>query len=81
MWFGGTGNGIPRQSGYDITVASEIMAVFCLASDLDDLQERVGNIVIGYTKNNEPVRAKQLNADGAITAFKRRISTKPSANI
>jgi formate--tetrahydrofolate ligase len=66
---GGTGNGIPRQSGYDITVASEIMAVFCLASDLDDLQTRVGNIVIGYTKNNEPVRAKQLNADGAITAL------------
>ena len=66
---GGTGNGIPRQSGYDITVASEIMAVFCLASDLDDLQTRIGNIVIGYTKTNEPVRAKQLNADGAITAL------------
>ena len=65
----GTGNGIPRQSGYDITVASEIMAVFCLASDLDDLQTRIGNIVIGYTKTNEPVRAKQLNADGAITAL------------
>ena len=66
---GGTGNGIPRQSGFDITVASEIMAVFCLASDLDDLQKRIGNIVIGYTKDNEPVRAKQLNADGAITAL------------
>ena len=66
---GGTGNGIPRQSGYDITVASEIMAVFCLASDLDDLQKRIGNIVIGYTRSNEPVRAKQLNADGAITAL------------
>ncbi len=66
---GGTGNGIPRQSGYDITVASEIMAVFCLASDLSDLQTRIGNIVIGYTKSNEPVRAKQLNADGAITAL------------
>ena len=66
---GGTGNGIPRQSGYDITVASEIMAVFCLASDLDDLQSRIGNIVIGYTKTNDPVRAKQLNADGAITAL------------
>ena len=66
---GGTGNGIPRQSGYDITVASEIMAVFCLASDIDDLQKRIGNIVIGYTKTNEPVRAKQLNADGAITAL------------
>jgi formate--tetrahydrofolate ligase len=66
---GGTGNGIPRQSGYDITVASEIMAGFCLASDIDDLQKRIGNIVIGYTKTNEPVRAKQLNADGAITAL------------
>ena len=66
---GGTGNGIPRQSGFDITVASEIMAVFCLASDIDDLQKRIGNIVIGYTKDNEPVRAKQLKADGAITAL------------
>ena len=66
---GGTGNGIPRQSGYDITVASEIMAIFCLASDIDDLQKRIGNIVIGYTRNNEPVRAKELNADGAITAL------------
>jgi len=66
---GGTGNGIPRQSGFDITVASEIMAVFCLASDIDDLQKRIGNIVIGYTRSNEPVRAKQLKADGAITAL------------
>ncbi len=66
---GGTGNGIPRQSGFDITVASEIMAVFCLASDIKDLQKRIGNIVIGYTKSNEPVRASQLNADGAITAL------------
>ena len=66
---GGTGNGIPRQSGFDITVASEIMAVFCLASDIEDLQKRIGNIVIGYTKSNEPVRASQLNADGALTAL------------
>ena len=66
---GGTGNGIPRQSGYDITVASEIMAIFCLASDINDLQHRIGNIVIGYTRTNEPVRAKELNADGAITAL------------
>ena len=66
---GGTANGIPRQSGFDITVASEIMAVFCLASDIDDLKERIGNIVIGYTRSNEPVRAKQLKADGAITAL------------
>ena len=66
---GGTGNGIPRQSGYDITVASEIMAVFCLASDIEDLKKRIGNIVIGYSRSNEPIRAKQLNADGAITAL------------
>ena len=66
---GGTTNGIPRQSGFDITVASEIMAVFCLASDLDDLKKRLGNRVIGYTRSNEPVRAKQLKADGAITAL------------
>ena len=68
---GGIGNGIPRQSGFDITVASEIMAVFCLASDLEDLQERVGNIVIGYTRKQEPVKVFQLNAQGAITALLR----------
>ena len=68
---GGTGNGIPRQSGFDITVASEIMAVFCLASDLEDLQERVGNIVVGYTRKQEPVKVSQLNAQGAITALLR----------
>jgi len=68
---GGTGNGIPRQSGFDITVASEIMAVFCLASDLDDLQERVGNIVVGYTRKQEPIKVSQLNAQGAITALLR----------
>ena len=66
---GGVGNGIPRQSGYDITVASEIMAVFCLASDIDDLKKRIGNMVVGYSRSNEPIRAKQLNADGAITAL------------
>ena len=66
---GGTGNGLPRQSGYDITVASESMAVFCLASDIEDLKKRIGNIVIGYSRSNEPIRAKQLNADGAITAL------------
>jgi formate--tetrahydrofolate ligase len=68
---GGTGNGIPRQSGFDITVASEIMAVFCLASDLEDLQERVGNIVVGYSRIQEPIKVSQLNAQGAITALLR----------
>jgi formate--tetrahydrofolate ligase len=66
---GGIGNGIPRQSGFDITVASEIMAVFCLASDIDDLKKRIGNMVSGYSRSNEPIRAKELNADGAITAL------------
>ena len=68
---GGTGNGIPRQSGFDITVASEIMAVFCLATDLEDLEKRIGNIVFAYTRNLEPVRVHQLNAQGALTALLR----------
>ena len=68
---GGIGNGIPRQSGFDITVASEIMAVFCLATDLDDLQKRVGDIVVGYTRNQEPIKVSQLKAEGAITALLR----------
>ena len=66
---GGTGNGIPRQSGFDITVASEIMAVFCLATDANDLKKRIGNIVIGYSRSNEPIRAKQLKADGALSVL------------
>ena len=68
---GGTGNGIPRQSGFDITVASEIMAVFCLASSLQDLEERVSNITIGYSRDLEPVIVKQLNVHGAVTALLR----------
>ena len=68
---GGPGNGIPRQGGFDITVASEIMAVFCLAKDLDDLQERIGNIVIGYTRKKESVKVSQLNVQGAMTALLR----------
>ncbi|MGI9296099.1 MAG: formate--tetrahydrofolate ligase [Pseudomonadales bacterium] len=68
---GGTGNGIPRQAGFDITVASEIMAVFCLAQNLDELRERIGNIVIGQTRKREPVRVKQLKAEGALTALLR----------
>jgi formate--tetrahydrofolate ligase len=66
---GGPGNGIPRQSGFDITVASEIMAIFCLARSLEDLQNRIGNIVIGHTRKLEPVTARQLNAEGALTAL------------
>ncbi|MDB9898677.1 formate--tetrahydrofolate ligase [Gammaproteobacteria bacterium] len=68
---GGTGNGIPRQSGFDITVASEIMAVFCLANDLEDLENRIGNIVFAYTRKLEPVKVHQLKAQGALTALLR----------
>lgn len=68
---GGPGNGIPRQAGFDITAASEIMAIFCLASDLSDLTRRIGNVMIGYTRKREPVTVKQLKAEGAMTALLR----------
>jgi len=68
---GGPGNGIPRQSGFDITVASEIMAIFCLAKNLQDLTQRIGKIVVGQTRKLEPVTAKQLGAEGALTALLR----------
>jgi formate--tetrahydrofolate ligase len=68
---GGPFNGVPRESGYDITVASEIMAIFCLADNLEDLKERIGRIVIGYTRQREPVTAGQLKAQGAMTALLR----------
>ena len=60
---------VPREDGFDITVASEIMAVFCLAEDLNDLKRRIGNIVIGYNKKGEEVRAKDLKAEGAMTVL------------
>ena len=63
---GGTGNGIPRQTGFDITVASEIMAIFCLATDINDLQRRIGNIIVGYTVDKKSVSARDLMADGAM---------------
>lgn len=66
---GGLGNGYPRETGFDITVASEIMAIFCLANDFDDLQQRLGNIIIGYSRNKEAIRAKDLEADGAMTVL------------
>ncbi len=67
---GGTANGFPREDGYDITVASEVMAIFCLATSLKDLRERLGNIVIGHTRSRrEPVTAAQLNAHGAMAAL------------
>ena len=66
---GGVANGYPREAGFDITVASEVMAIFCLAKDLDDLKTRLGNIIIGYTRDRKPVRAKDINAHGAMTAL------------
>ena len=69
---GGPGNGFPMQSGFDITVASEVMAIFCLANDLEDLQRRLGRIVVGYTRGAlEPVHAEQIQASGAMTALLR----------
>lgn len=66
---GGLGNGYPRETGFDITVASEIMAIFCLSKDFDDLQQRLGNIIIGYNRSKEPIHAKDLEADGAMTVL------------
>ncbi len=66
---GGPGNGFPRQSGFDITVASEIMAIFCLATDLEDLRHRIGKIVVGTTRDLKPITAKDIKADGAMTAL------------
>ncbi len=66
---GGAANGFPREDGFDITVASEVMAIFCLARDLQDLKKRLGNIVIGYTRDRKPVRAGELKAAGPMTAL------------
>jgi len=68
---GGYHNGVVREAGFDITVASEIMAIFCLASDLADLETRLGNIVLGYTREDQPVTVRELNAHGAMTALLR----------
>lgn len=66
---GGKANGTPREDGFDITVASEIMAILCLSSDIEDLKERISNIIVGYSYDNEPVTAGQLNAQGAMAAL------------
>ena len=68
---GGTAHGVPREAGFDITSTSEIMAVFCLAQDLTELQERLGAIVVGYTRDRQPVTARELCAQGAMTALLR----------
>jgi formate--tetrahydrofolate ligase len=66
---GGPGNGYPRQDGFDIVVASEVMAIFCLATSVKDLKNRLGNIVVGYTRDQKPVRAKDLKVHGAMTVL------------
>ena len=66
---GGPGNGYPRETGFYITVASEVMAILCLSNDLEDLRRRLGNIVIGYTREKKPVTANDLNASGAMTVL------------
>ena len=66
---GGKVNGVPREDGFMITVASEVMAILCLASDLEDLKKRLGDIIIGYNRSGEPVKASDLNAQGAMAAL------------
>ncbi len=66
---GGVRNGYPRQAGFDITVASEVMAILCLATDLEDLERRLGNIIIGYRRDKSPVFARDIKADGAMTVL------------
>ncbi len=66
---GGTGSGIPRETGFDITAASEIMAILCLANDLSDLKKRLGNIFVGFTFDKKPIYARDLNAQGAMAAL------------
>ncbi|HWA39614.1 MAG TPA: formate--tetrahydrofolate ligase [Burkholderiales bacterium] len=66
---GGTANGYPREDGFDIVVASEVMAIFCLATSLEDLKNRLGNIVVGYTRDQKPVKAKDLQGHGAMTVL------------
>ncbi|MGH6991569.1 MAG: formate--tetrahydrofolate ligase, partial [Stellaceae bacterium] len=66
---GGVANGYPREAGFDIVVASEVMAIFCLATGLDDLLRRLGNIVIGQTRDRKMIRAKDLHADGAMAVL------------
>ncbi len=66
---GGVSNGFPRQTGFDITVASEVMAILCLSNDLDDLQKRLGDIVVAYTRAKKPIYARDIKADGAMTVL------------
>ena len=66
---GGTANGFPRETGYDIVAASEVMAILCLSTSLNDMRERFKQIIVGYTRDNKPIRAGQLNAQGSMTVL------------
>jgi formate--tetrahydrofolate ligase len=66
---GGVSNGFPREDGFDITVASEVMAIFCLATSLEDLKTRLGNVVVGYSRDQKPIKARDLQAHGAMTVL------------
>src|SRR6202012_2974981 len=66
---GGVANGFPREDGFDITVASEVMAIFCLATDLDDLAKRLGSVIVGYTRDRKPIHARDLKAEGPMTVL------------
>jgi formate--tetrahydrofolate ligase len=66
---GGVSNGFPRQTGFDITVASEVMAILCLSNDLEDLQKRLGDIVVAYTRDKKPIYCRDIKADGAMTVL------------
>ena len=68
---GGTADGVPRETGFDITAASELMAILCMCRDFDDLKQRIGNIFVGYTRDKQPVFCRDLKADGAMTALMR----------
>ncbi len=68
---GGTANGIPRETGFDLTVASEVMAIFCLSNNIADMQKRLGKIIVGYTRDRKPITAKDVRADGPMSAVLR----------
>jgi len=77
---GGVSNGFPRQSGFDITVASEVMAILCLAMDQEDLQKRLGDIIVAYRRDRTPVYCRDIKADGAMSVLLQQAMHKPGAN-
>src|SRR6056297_1969309 len=77
---GGVANGFPRQTGFDITVASEVMAILCLSTDLDDLERRLGNIIVAYTRDKKPITCRDIKDDGAMTVLLGRDAAQPCAD-